>query len=325
MRLGLEIRLGDGFHEVPLPVGVFGPTVYHYTGAGGLIGMLQSRSIWASSPLALNDLSEFDFGIRRIQQCWEERKAAKPPIPTLHASIVDSLVESKAFDELKRGIYVFSASEDRDSLSQWRGYAGPRGYAVGLDTTVRLSMLEPEVDPGDPSWRGVTTGVMSQWYRVLYTDAEQEKAIIALLDFTLKVISLQVASMIDEKDVDSLSRVVSSFPAWLATLAAQIKHPAFSSEREVRYIASRVPHFPESFRAGAAGIVPYVALVAAASGRDVTPRSTSNELPLLPIARLICGPADDRERPHVLAAAQRLLVAHGFNLSPNPSSAPYRY
>lgn len=49
--------------------------------------------------------------------------------------------------------YVACFSRDTDSLSQWRGYAGQPGYAVGLDRAqVQDQLLTPLIDTPGHEW-----------------------------------------------------------------------------------------------------------------------------------------------------------------------------
>jgi hypothetical protein len=46
----------DSMDDHPVP-----PLLYHYTDATGLLGIVQSRAIWATHIRYLNDAQEFDY------------------------------------------------------------------------------------------------------------------------------------------------------------------------------------------------------------------------------------------------------------------------
>jgi hypothetical protein len=46
-------------------------TLYHYTSLTGIIGILQTRFIWATNALCLNDASEFSHGLDFAKQVAE--------------------------------------------------------------------------------------------------------------------------------------------------------------------------------------------------------------------------------------------------------------
>ena len=52
--------------------------LYHYTTQAGLLGIIQSKQIWATSVLFLNDTTEINYAIKLIQEntnkFCEERK-----------------------------------------------------------------------------------------------------------------------------------------------------------------------------------------------------------------------------------------------------------
>jgi hypothetical protein len=98
-------------------------TLYHYTTTNGLIGILESKSIWATSHLHLNDAQEIEHAVH----------------------ILDAELKGSSFTDTQRGMlrtmrqkvqeprYIFSFSEHCDRLSQWRGYCpSGDGYALGF-------------------------------------------------------------------------------------------------------------------------------------------------------------------------------------------------
>jgi hypothetical protein len=91
----------------------------------------------------------------------------------------------------------------------------------------------------------------------------------------------------------------------------------------VRYVVSTPLDFPEYFREGPFGLVPYQKLVVP----PATHPTVFADAPAgpLPISSLRCGPVNESERPSVVAAAQRLMDARGYrNVTVTASTVPYR-
>ena len=47
-------------------------TVWHYTDAAGLMGILEKRELWASSALHMNDTTELNLGVSRVEEAFDE-------------------------------------------------------------------------------------------------------------------------------------------------------------------------------------------------------------------------------------------------------------
>jgi hypothetical protein len=98
-------------------------TIYHYTNASGLIGILKTRAIWATSHLHLNDGLEFEIAAKLFREELE------------HSSLTEK--QHQVFWELIKQMqeprFILSFSQHRDRLSQWRAYCtGGDGYALGF-------------------------------------------------------------------------------------------------------------------------------------------------------------------------------------------------
>ena len=98
--------------------------VYHYCGPDGLLGILRSRAIWATSMIHLNDTSERTFAAELIRSvalrlAGKDSAESQPPegLPAL-------LLIERAESAIS---YVACFSEHDDLLSQWRAYAPPTG------------------------------------------------------------------------------------------------------------------------------------------------------------------------------------------------------
>jgi hypothetical protein len=107
--------------------------LYHYTGAGGLRGIVESQKIWFTSYLHLNDPSELIYGMEIVHRLLNEiGEGAHDPLVKRFCAMVDDLFQHRNFSDVF-GFYIASFSRNRDELGQWRGYAdNGRGFALGL-------------------------------------------------------------------------------------------------------------------------------------------------------------------------------------------------
>lgn len=119
--------------------------LYHYTDAGGLIGIIQSRGIWATDAEFLNDAQELRYGRAELQDALTQRSAEiSPSDPSDALSYSAATIMSSAAQALTRSsealrphdpghaAYVSCFCEARDLLSQWRGYGTSGGFAIGF-------------------------------------------------------------------------------------------------------------------------------------------------------------------------------------------------
>jgi hypothetical protein len=106
--------------------------IWHYTDAGGLIGILQSGKIWTTQVTCLNDtLEQRYFGDLVHGAVKERRKQNTDPVLEPLFRVADEVLEAPDFTAVSQFVACFSEAED--DLGQWRGYGGGEcGYAIGL-------------------------------------------------------------------------------------------------------------------------------------------------------------------------------------------------
>jgi hypothetical protein len=193
-------------------------------------------------------------------------------------------------------VFVTCFTEDRDDLSQWRGYTQPGdGYALGFDRD-RLDARAHAL-----GWRLV---------QVDYDGGRNyppgERRLIPLLE---KVFTEYAASGPDTPDravaaVEQLSDAIVGF-------APYVKHRSFQSEREWRLISPRFNDWEAKFeyRVGRSFLVPYVEFPLDSAEFDDIPE-------------VQVGPGPNAKL--ALNAAMTLGRQNGVNLSGGISAAPYR-
>jgi len=237
-------------------------TVYHYTSLNGFLGIIGSRSLWATNAAYLNDAAEINHAIdfaRRVTGAiyMQDDYLAAFGWVTRHA-----------LTDLEIGeLYVTSFSEAPDLLSQWRGYCPTgAGLCLGFD----LEFLKDYCK--------------QQGYRLekcIYGDANSIDDIHNLVSQCLEKFPkpLITREQFDNLDSEASSRyaieshlIVTEGTAkqeadkaisWLCSeiseLAPRLKNNGFHEEAEWRIIAKKSDE-ETKFRTGSSYLIPYVSL-----------------------------------------------------------------
>jgi hypothetical protein len=112
--------------------------IYHYCSPKAFLGIVQSRTIWASAYYTQNDTMErrwgysiFDKTLDRLRDNVDKR-----------FSIITTNIIRSAFDHAM--IMLSCYSLDADVLSQWRAYAdGGLGFAIGFSKALMKLPAKP--------------------------------------------------------------------------------------------------------------------------------------------------------------------------------------
>lgn len=287
------------------------PIVWHYTDASGFIGITASNEVWATAPIALNDYSEFQYGRDLIERVYREIEAGTPTGfdeegKSTEGESLKRIYNGGFLSDSSHLVYVLSATTLEDDLGQWRGY-GREGYAIGLDTQVPLLRNGDQVTP---TCRADDWLPDRGWYTVVYDPDEQIKLARETLE---TAISLPAGG--------HLVRVVAT-QKLIMSAAARMKHSAFASEHEIRYLYPLYQSEAASYRSGQFGVTSYVKL------------TTADDR--VPIRSVTCGPVgyeavrvaeyDASIRSAKMDVAKRLLLSnHYFDVDVSQSLAPFRW
>jgi hypothetical protein len=266
----LEPWLGE-HAEVP-------EVLYHYTSAEGLIGILQSRSIWLTDLRYMNDSSELQYA-RTLVEARIENKRATDGLSTTQQEFLRRV--QMTFDPFKHGSSVFAASfcEAGNLLSQWRAYRGRGGgYAIGIDFFHTLRFLSRP----------------SVLRRVVYDKAAQERLLDTVIEQFLITIDTFSTDRPPEDIADFLPIACQHFAAVIGEFLFALKHPDFIEEREWRLV-----HFAHvdprmnrgvvtpQVRSYEGNVIPYF-IVEFKAAVEASKDDTSG-IPF-PIAELVIGP-----------------------------------
>lgn len=221
----------------------------HYTSANGLLGIFESKSLWATRIQYLNDFSEFSHArelafeaIRAHFEAVDLRKFDSTEDKTLNkefricSAIRDFLINLDPY------LYITCFSENCDLLSQWRAYcAANLGYSISFETS-RLKDLALE------------QGFVLK--PCIYDLELQQKAMNSYIDSLVDDFMLKTPNDTDEYRFvhENIDPYVPSF----LEIAPFLKNAAFQEEREWRLV-SQVPSDESEtrLRVGRSCLIPY--------------------------------------------------------------------
>ena len=187
-----------------------GQRLYHYCSADSFRAILESEKLRFSDINMLNDASEHRWGYAIFEEAATrliKRVGVSENVPTMTIEFFDAVDEVLSKGQLIAHPFVSCLSLEGNSLDQWRKYADDgRGYAIGFLAsdlkTLPLSLLE-----------------------VSYDYEEQVREMMAaLLALHSRSPNLEIP-LKGESYTDA---------ALISTYMAAMKHPSFSTEREVR-------------------------------------------------------------------------------------------
>lgn len=255
--------------RAPKGLSVATGTVFHYTDAGALLGIVESRVLWASEANGLNDRAEVRYGWAKVRS-WLEEQAASEEIDLLRIHAAKPINE-------EHEVFILSASTRPDDANQWRLYANSgRGYAVELDTNEWMVAVSGGANVKNPHpgtthvWMaGEVSADLTPWMHVLYEHNDIATALEALVDEiqTRRAAIESTGEELDEKQW-GLQELSDHAYTRLATIAHLIKGPGFAGESEVRIVATFAraeAHI--QYRASEYGVVGFVELAACPNGR----------------------------------------------------------
>jgi len=280
--------------------------LYHYTSQTGLLGILQTKKLWMTDILYLNDSSEYTHTLELVIAEVKERikQLVSPegltPTELLQGDFImnrihhvyeytENFCNHIRYDNRIK-FYVFSLSEEKDDLSQWRSY-GPQegGFCIEYDYNGLLSLMK-----------------IPKSYRIeecKYFLEEKQKSIEYILDPIPDVFM---------SDIDVTEKVICM---WIfdqiIKSSSHIKHDSFNKEREHRIIHEGNEGDEIKYRKGKSMIVPYTEF--SLVDKDVP----------LPITKIIVGPTAHPELSKL--SVESLLQSEKYKgVGVEISKIPYR-
>jgi hypothetical protein len=243
-------------------------TLYHYTSAQGLRGILESGSVWASNIRFLNDSREYQIAVDLAREIIQRRlqKATSGIERGLYGVMEDSLEHVSDTE-----VFVSAFTRNGDQLSQWRGYCpGGAGYSIGFSSK---HLADASASTPGPFL-----------VRCVYDRSKQRELVTDLVDDVFEF-GMDVFRAMDANP-DRALRETHKLTARLMPLAAPaLKDSTFSEEDEWRLVevGSAIDHTVLHFRTTATVLIPYRELPLASSAGD------------FPVVEVIVGPMSNPE------------------------------
>lgn len=272
--------------------------LYHYTSQHGLLGILGSKSIWATNTHYLNDHTEFIHALSFAS--------------SVASYFFDSdywhsfsLMLHKALGELRgESVYVASLSEKPDLLSQWRGYCpGGNGYCIGFDQNLLAEYCEEKGfrfekclyrhDDQQAEVTGIITSCMGLFPSIPYTLEQFHDMGLEQQAGVMEEFHNRLSGDLKAQAEEALSVICES----LIEFAPRFKNEGFHEEAEWRIIVNE-PHDEVQFRPGPSYVIPYISMDLIEAKPGI-------------LRKIIVGPNPNQSR--ALKAAEFLVQKYGYS------------
>ena len=196
--------------------------LYHYTTLNGLLGIVRSRTLWASDIRYMNDSAELKHSADLIRIEVQERIARGQGKADLLGQFTDWISH-----RITNGHMLFGASfrSHGNLLSQWRGYSS-HGKGVSLGFAAESILIRQVIDAVEAHVERHISGCTSR-----------------------QRLSAIYQGVFENIEID------------LLRIAAILKHPSFREEKEWRIVSPVYTDYsnaPVLFREANAMLVPYM-------------------------------------------------------------------
>lgn len=118
-------------------------SIYHYTSAEGVLGILNNDEFWATKSDFLNDVSEFKYTFDLFEESVLSKIkndiARSKIIRKFHAELDSEDLSLKDLSKTLSGWYVISFSTSQDNLLLWSEFTRKMGYNLEFDFQKLLS------------------------------------------------------------------------------------------------------------------------------------------------------------------------------------------
>jgi hypothetical protein len=255
-----------------------GRVLWHYTTAGGLQGILESKGLRATNVYYMNDTREVAYAQDLMMQEIDKKKGVYPdPVDQFLDRVITGVGISKMV--FQPHVACFCDEDAGDLLSQWRGYANMGGgYALGF----RAASL-------------ASHGPGIQLRKVIYEEVFQRKLVEDTLDEFCILLSTLASSV--SSSTAKLNSAIGNFSHAIAQVFHEylhcFKHPKFDKEQEWRLVQRVVPYQTADktlittehakFREARGLLVPYVEL-------DLAEEDPNDFKMRLPLEQINIGP-----------------------------------
>jgi hypothetical protein len=310
-------------------------SIFHYTDAAGLVGILSSKSLFATHYRCLNDSTEAkiirnlimpilerevaDVTPKLIKRGWLTRAFYEEYGANGHRIQAESIYQAiaRTIDNVSPYFVLSFCRHDEGSdqfehglLSQWRGYSNGGGVAIEFDEAGIDAIMHAENDQFIYA-ASKTSEVLYENFDSLFKPEQFEGVAGAL-----------IAKMFGNRDASEITggKNIDEAVRNYILVAPFLKHAGFREEREYRMVLAPVrknhgdkrlkgEYKPINFRVRNNSIVPYLELF---ETKDA----------VLPIRSVIIGPHPDQEMQQ--EAVMMILENAGLTTQVRASQIPFR-
>ena len=226
-------------------------SLYHYTGIDSLVGMGETKKLWASNVYYMNDSEEVIYACKVLESVLKPRLVS----PAKNDPEIEFLKQFHEwinhFKYTVYNIFIFSLSEESSLLSQWRSYTPhSKGVSIGFSPE-RLNFLAKHNK--------------LRIAKCLYEKGDQEEILNSLIEKLL--ITFRKERPYSQPTLgfpqQRYHSFLEQFRGDILQILSIIKNSSFREEQEWRLISEYYPSYvtPEiNFRQDASMLVPYVEL-----------------------------------------------------------------
>ena len=193
-------------------------SIYHYTSAEGLMGIVASGTIRFTEYSSLNDATEGDYIFFVLKSLLNYDIAYDKRFINEIVQHVDANDYYDVYPDKDLKYFISCFSLNNDSLPMWNYYANKKGYNINFD----FYDIKQEVEKIQKKY---PKNVYFEPYQVLYETEKQKEFLIEHLNYVYKI----------WKDRKS-DFIIKFFLNYLNSIKFAFKHPAFKSEDEVRFV-----------------------------------------------------------------------------------------
>ena len=206
----------------------------HYTNQHGLLGIISTGEVWATSVNSLNDRKEFEYAKELAVSLVSSRIDVEPDeVKRRHLTYLHNAALNAGIN-----ICVSSWSSRIDDLSQWRAYGGTgTGYSIDLKGS---------------TLRGFAKAQDFLLAACIYEKSAQERILRTLIDadLTQNIERERADPTKDEHERFMLEQNGGDFAYHINRYASLFKHPGFAAEEEWRLISKPIRVSKMDFRPG---------------------------------------------------------------------------
>jgi hypothetical protein len=205
--------------------------LYHYTTEKGLLGILESQSIWCSHIKYFNDPAEWVYGenlvVKKINDILLQNDDSNIKVVLEDLITYITSLSKRFFD-----VYAACFCIDGNLLSQWRGYSnGGGGYSLGFafDSTTKFTY----------DLTNLSNLKLAGLRKVIYNKSLQDELIDKALNYLIDSAKIVIKNDLTNKEKvyrGILTQMAMNFSNRLAEIIVCFKNQVFEKEDEWRLI-----------------------------------------------------------------------------------------